>query len=77
MQPVQAQVIDANHLKLLQPIHISPGSKVVVVIVSLEGTRESQAWHQLSARGLAAAYGDDEPEYSVDLIRTPNPDFQP
>lgn len=77
MQPVQAQVIDANHLKLMQPIQISPGSNVVIMIVSLESIRESQSWYQFSAQGLAAAYGDDEPEYSADSIRIPNPDFQP
>jgi hypothetical protein len=77
MQPVQARVIDANHLKLMQPIQISPGSNVLVMIVSLEGMRESQAWYQLSAQGLATAYGAGEPEYSVDLIQVPNQDFQP
>ena len=77
MQPVQAQVVDANHLKLMQPIQISPGSNVVIMIVPLEHIRESQTWYQFSAQGLATAYGEGEPEYSVDLIKTPNPDFQP
>jgi len=77
MQSVQAQVIDPNHLKLMQPIQISPGSNVTVTIVPLEGFRESQAWYQVSAQGLATAYRDGEPEYSVDLIQVPNQDFQP
>jgi len=77
MQPVQAQVIDSNHLKLMQPIQISPGSNVIIVIVLPEGVRENQAWYQISAQGLASAYGDDEPEYSADLIQVPNPGFQP
>jgi len=77
MQPVQAQVIDSNHLELMQPIQISPGSNVIVMIVLPEGVRENQAWYQLSAQGLVSAYGDDEPEYSADLIKVANPDFQP
>ena len=77
MQSVQALVIDPHHLELMQPIQMSPGSNVVIMIVSLAGTRESQAWYQLSAQGLATAYNDGEPEYSVDLIQVPNKDFQP
>ncbi len=77
MQSIEAQVIDPNHLKLMQPIQFSPGSTVRVTIEPLEGIRESQAWYQISVQGLASAYSDDEPEYSADLIRVPNPDFQP
>ena len=77
MQSILAQVIDPNHLELQQPVTISPGSNVIIMIVSLESIRESQTWYQLSAQGLATAYSDNEPEYSADLIRVSNPDFQP
>ena len=77
MQSVQAQVIDPNHLELMQPIQFSPGSNVLITIEPLEGIRESHAWYQLSLQRLATAYGNDEPEYSADLIRVPNQDFQP
>lgn len=77
MQPVQAQVIDSNHLKLMQPTLLSPGSNVMIVIVQPESVRENQAWYQFSAQGLAGAYGDDEPEYTVDSITILNQDFQP
>ena len=30
----------------------------------------------LSSKGLAKAYGENEPEYSTDLIKEPNPDFE-
>jgi hypothetical protein len=29
----------------------------------------------LSERGLAEAYGPDEPKYSLDLIKEPNPEY--
>jgi hypothetical protein len=77
MQSVQAQVIDSNHLELMQPIQFSPGSNVLITIEPLEGIRESHAWYKLSLQRLATVYGDDEPEYSADLIRVPNQDFQP
>jgi len=30
----------------------------------------------LSGRSLAEAYGPDEPEYSLDLIKEPNPEYE-
>lgn len=76
LQFIEAKVIDAQHLQLNQPISIPVGSTVVVTIASREES-EMQAWSALSAQGLTAAYGDDEPDYSVRLIREPNPDYQP
>jgi hypothetical protein len=34
------------------------------------------AWVSLSARGLAAAYGADEPEYSLTLLKESNPEYE-
>jgi len=33
-------------------------------------------WAGLSLKGLAGAYGEDEPEYSLSLLREPNPDYE-
>ncbi|GEM_PF-288223 len=37
---------------------------------------ETAAWINLSAQGLAAAYGDDEPEYSLTLLKESNPEYE-
>ncbi len=37
---------------------------------------EQDDWRQLSAQGLNAAYGDDEPEYSASLVKEPNPTYE-
>ena len=77
MQRFEAQVIDANHLKLLQPIQMPPQSNVVVTIFSYEkAANEDRFWFQLSEQGLAAAYDNDEPDYSTELIKSPNPEFK-
>ena len=34
---------------------------------------EREAWLNLSFQGLEEAYGEDEPEYSSDLIKEVNP----
>ena len=36
---------------------------------------EHQAWLNLSIRGLGEAYGEDDPEYSTDLIKEVNPHY--
>ena len=33
-------------------------------------------WHQLAAQNLAAAYGEDEPEYTVADLQKPNPAYR-
>ncbi|HLE53585.1 MAG TPA: hypothetical protein VI755_16070 [Anaerolineales bacterium] len=75
--PVEAQVIDSRHLKLKKPIQNPPGSKVMITIEPAEAIAEDQSWYTLSAGGLQAAYGEDEPDYSLERIKIPNPEFQP
>jgi hypothetical protein len=37
---------------------------------------EREDWVRLSLEGLARAYGDDEPEYPLNLIKEPNPEYE-
>ena len=37
---------------------------------------EYEAWLSLSIRGLGEAYGKDEPEYSTNLIKEVNPQYE-
>jgi len=39
-------------------------------------SEEDLEWFMLSAAGLEAAYGDDEPEYTSDLVIELNPDYE-
>ncbi len=73
---VEAQVIDSRHLKLKRPIKIAPGSTVLITIEPAEGVAEEQEWYLLSSQSLEEAYGDDEPDYSMDRIKVPNPEYQ-
>ncbi len=76
MQFIEAQVLDALHLRLSQRLAISPGSKVFITIAPPEElVAEHEAQAALSAQGLAGAYGDQEPEYSAASIKKPNPEF--
>ena len=37
---------------------------------------EREAWHHFSMQMLAGAYGDDEPEYTTDMLKWVNPDYE-
>lgn len=37
---------------------------------------ERESWQLLAQSGLGLAYGDDEVEYSLGLIKEPNPDYE-
>ena len=73
---VEARVMDATHLELTQPIDTPPGGKVVVSVLDpAEGDRDRDDWLSLSLRTIASAYGDFEPEYTVGMIKEPNPEY--
>jgi hypothetical protein len=35
-----------------------------------------RGWYGLAAESLAGAYGADEPEYTLDMLREPNPHYE-
>lgn len=45
-------------------------------IEAAEEDGEQRDFASLAERGLAEAYGPDEPEYSLDLIKEPNPEYE-
>jgi len=78
MQMIESQVIDATHLELFQPIQIPPHSKIMIAVIAADDLAdEREFWYQLADQGLAMAYGDDEPDYSLAVIREPNPEYKP
>jgi hypothetical protein len=74
MKTIEAQVIDHTHLRLLQPIQMPKHARVMVTVLPLEGD-ERATWLQASADYLNSAYGEDEPEYSLAMIKENNPEY--
>jgi len=73
---VEARVMDPTHLELTQPIDMPPGGKVVVSVLDLaQGDREREEWLAFSLGTITSAYGDSEPEYTVGMIKEPNPEY--
>jgi hypothetical protein len=61
---------DGKTIRLDEPFDLPEGAQLIITV--LEATPrdpERSGWSDLSARGLARAYGDSEPEYSnADLL---------
>lgn len=48
-------------------------SQHVKVLILIEDQID---WYKFTAEGLAAAYDENEPDYTLDLIKEPNPGYQ-
>ena len=73
---------DGEKIQLDEPYNLEPNTALLVTILpspTHSGSAEEeerQDWLRLSLHGLVAAYGDDEPEYTIDMVKELNPDYQ-
>ena len=67
---------DGNQILLDEPFELEPNMELLVTFLPNSLVDERSAWTQLSLESLARAYSDDEPEYSLDLIKEANPDYE-
>ncbi len=58
-----------------EPVELSPNTKLLVTVVQPSSSEEVE-WQSFSAQNLERAYGEDEPEYSLGLIKEWNPDYE-
>jgi hypothetical protein len=61
--------IDGKNIVLERPTGLAPNTPVLIQIMASGVDAEREDWHALAADGLAHAYGDNEPEYTLDMIR--------
>ena len=67
---------DGQQILLDEPYQLAPNTRLLVTVVPADlPDEEREDWLRLSAQGLAAAYGDDEPEYTLADIKTFNPNY--
>lgn len=58
---------DGKHIVLDEAFELSANAPLMVTVFAPDA--EHSEWATLGARGLARAYGDDEPEYSAADIK--------
>ena len=65
---------DGQHILLDEEVELEPNTKLLVTVLPKD--EESEEWRALSAKRLEEAYGEDEEEYSADLIKKSNPEYE-
>ena len=65
---------DGERILLNEPIELEPNTKLIVTVLA-KNDAEHESWSALSYQALENAYGADEDEYSLDLIREANPEY--
>ncbi|MGZ8842999.1 MAG: hypothetical protein ACXW18_05005 [Pyrinomonadaceae bacterium] len=66
---------DGQQILLDEPVELEPNSRLIVTVLGNHDS-ERASWMRLSADALSRAYDDNEEEYPLDLIKTPNPDYE-
>ena len=67
---------DGERILLDEPLELERDTKLIVTILpNYDSERES--WLRLSAERVEKPFGDDEPDYPLDLIREANLLFTP
>lgn len=64
---------NGTEVVLDEPFSLEPNAKLLVTVLRSEMDDEREDWLRLSAPGLEAAYGDDEPEYPLENVKEVNP----
>jgi hypothetical protein len=69
---------DGEQIQLDDPFPLVPETPLSVVVWPREEEvdEEYEDWALLSKRCLESSFGEDEPEYSLDLIKDPNPAYE-
>lgn len=60
---------------VLPPKGNFPVGPVIVVFEETDAVKEREDWQRVSLAGLARAYGEGEPDYSLKLIREENAEY--
>lgn len=69
-------LVPPQFLKGIKEVEIKEENGLILVVPLTDDEAENEDFYNLSLRGLADAYGEDEPEYSLDLIKEHNDEYE-
>ncbi len=68
---------DGEQIRLDAPFDLKPDTRLLVTILPGPESDEDYAdWLTASLRSLEQAYGANEPDYSMEMVKEPNPDYE-
>lgn len=69
---------DGEQIRLDEPYDLPPDAPLLVTVLPFDMNgmdEEREAWMLFAEQAFALGYGDDEPEYTLDDIKEPNPEY--
>lgn len=66
---------DGEQILLDEPFELEPNVKLIVTVLSKD-ENERENWRFLAKQSLALAYGNNEPDYDLDLIKEKNTEYE-
>jgi hypothetical protein len=66
---------DGKRILLDDKIDLPANTKLLITVIQPSDSQQD-SWHDLSLQGLAFAYADDEPEYSLKQLKEKNPEYE-
>lgn len=66
---------DGERILFDEPFEMEPNTQLLITILR-EKDDERLSWLRVSAKRLEAAYGDDEPDYTLSSVRESNPRYE-
>ena len=68
---------DGEQIRLDEPFELEPDMELVITVLPKDySDDEREEWLDFSMQMLEQSYDDEEVEYSLDLIKEPNPDYE-
>ncbi len=70
-------IIKNGKIELVDKLNIPEGTRVLVTPIPSTNLDEDRSeWEHVSLQGLSKCYGDDEPEYGLELVKEMNPEYE-
>lgn len=68
---------DGEQIRLDEPYELQPDTKLLITVLpKRQSAGEREEWLFVPVTGLAQAYGNNEPEYSLEMIKEANPEYE-
>ena len=68
---------DGKHIRLDEPCQLEPDTPLLVTVLQNPPHNvEHEDWLRIARSALEGAYSSDEPTYSLDMIKEPNPNYE-
>lgn len=58
-----------KQILLDEPFELEPNMKLIITVLPKPSAEEQEDWWRLAVESSERAYSDNEPEYSLDLIK--------